>query len=125
MCKWCDSNEEIVDHILTGCNITAAVWEGISRWCRIPEVYAFDVKDLVGLQEHCDGIVNKKLVLHGIFIIVCWHLWRARNEKVFSNRDIKVSDIVADVKSLGFLWYKHRFKKGSVGWDRWCLFDVM
>ncbi|XP_022024308.1 uncharacterized protein LOC110924624 [Helianthus annuus] len=110
MCAWCDSKEESVGHLLTRCTISARVWDGISKWCCIPEVYAFGVKDLVDLHEHCGGSANKKTMLPGITIIVCWCLWRARNEKVLSNKDTKVVDIVAEVKSLSFLWYKHKFK---------------
>ncbi|XP_022028126.1 uncharacterized protein LOC110929273 [Helianthus annuus] len=111
MCVWCHSKEESIEHLLTGCHISAAVWSGISRWCRVPEVYAFGVKDLVDLHEYYGGSDTKKLLLHGLIIIVCWRLWRARNETVFSSKDAKVGDIIADVKSFGFLWYKHRFKQ--------------
>ncbi|MFS7972208.1 putative RNA-directed DNA polymerase [Helianthus anomalus] len=124
MCVWCHSKEESIEHLLTGCHISAAVWSGISRWCRVPEIYAFGVKDLVELHEYYGGSDTKKLLLHSSIIIVCWRLWRARNETVFSSKDAKVGDIIADVKSFGFLWYKHRFKQGTMEWDRWCRFDV-
>ncbi|XP_021996298.1 uncharacterized protein LOC110893499 [Helianthus annuus] len=114
LCVWCDIEEETVEHIFTGCVISAGVWNGVSRWCRIPDIFAFHVKDLVNMHEVCGTSGIKKAVLHGVIIIACWILWRARNDKIFSNKESKVVDLVADIKTLGFLWYKHRCKEGVV-----------
>ena len=88
-------------------------------------MFVFHIHDLMEMHEHCGASGNKKMVLHGIIIIACWRMWRARNEKNFSNKDPNVVEMVADIKTLGFLWYKHRFKQGVVDWDRWCTFDLM
>ncbi|XP_035831959.1 uncharacterized protein LOC118481001 [Helianthus annuus] len=125
LCVWCESNEETVEHILTGCSISAGIWNGISRWCRIPGMFVFHVNDLVKMHEHCAMSGNKKMVIHGIIIIACWRLWTARNEKVFSSKDPNVVEMLTDIKTVGFLWYKHRFKGGVVDWDRWCSFELM
>ncbi|KAF5761432.1 putative reverse transcriptase zinc-binding domain-containing protein [Helianthus annuus] len=125
-CDWCESSEESIEHVLTGCVISSGVWSAISAWCNIPRSFVFHVKDLVDIHELSGAVGIKKVVLHGVIIIACWRLWRARNDKVFDNKVPKVEDLVADIKSLGFLWYKSRFKSGVVvDWDRWCMFDVM
>ena len=49
----------------------------------------------------------------------------ARNDKAFSRKTPTVMDVVSDVKSFGFLWFKNRFKRGTVDWDKWCKFDIM
>ena len=113
-CAWCESNEETIEHILTGCGISAGIRNALSRWCRIPRMFVFHVHDLMEMHEHCGASGNKKMVLHGIIIIACWRMWRARNEKIFSNKDLNVVEMVVDIKTLGFLWYKHRFKQGVV-----------
>ncbi|PWA91287.1 cellulose synthase-like protein G3 [Artemisia annua] len=82
-------------------------------------MFVFHAHDLVEMHEHCGAFGIKKMVLHGNIIIACWRMWRARNEKNFSNKDPNVVEMVADIKTLGFLWYKHRFKQGVVDWDRW------
>ncbi|KAI3820804.1 hypothetical protein L1987_08352 [Smallanthus sonchifolius] len=124
-CVWCECKEETVEHLFTGCGISAGVWHGISRWCRIRDIFAFHVKDLVDMHEVSGVSGNKKMVLHGVIIIACWRLWRARNDTVFSRKEPNVVEIIADIKILGFLWYNNRFKHGVVDWDRWCNFDVM
>ncbi|XP_021994946.1 uncharacterized protein LOC110891548 [Helianthus annuus] len=124
-CVWCESSDETVEHILTGCGISTGVWNAITSWCRILGSFIFHVKDLVNLHDYSGASGNRKFVIHGIIIIACWRMWRARNEKVFSNKDPNVVEMVVDIKSLSFLWYKHRFKHGVVDWDRWCMFDLM
>ncbi|XP_022007309.1 uncharacterized protein LOC110906495 [Helianthus annuus] len=49
----------------------------------------------------------------------------ARNEEVFSSKEPNVVEMIADIKTLGFLWYKYRFKGKVVDWDQWCSFDLM
>ncbi|XP_076913746.1 uncharacterized protein LOC143572474 [Bidens hawaiensis] len=125
LCVWCNNNEESIEHILTGCSISAGIWNGVSTWCKVPGMILFHVNDLVSMHDHCRVSGNKKTILHGIIIIACWRMWRARNEKIFSSKEPNVVEMIADIKTLGFLWYKHRFKGGVVDWDRWCSFDVM
>ncbi|XP_021979888.1 uncharacterized protein LOC110875998 [Helianthus annuus] len=125
LCVWCESNDETVEHILIGCRILAGIWNEISRWCRISGMFVFHVNDFVEMHDHCAMSGNKKMVLHGIIIIACWGMWRAGNEKVFSSKDPNIVEMIADIKTLGFLWYKHRFKGGVIDWDRWCSFDLM
>ncbi|KAF5772400.1 putative reverse transcriptase zinc-binding domain-containing protein [Helianthus annuus] len=123
-CVWCEDAEENIEHVLTGCAIASGVWNSLASWCNIPRPFVFHVNDLVELHEHSRVTGIKKKVLQGIIIIACWRLWRARNDKVFDSKAPIVTELVADIKSLGFLWYKHRFKAGVVDWSRWCLFDV-
>ncbi|MDV3153228.1 MAG: reverse transcriptase domain-containing protein, partial [Candidatus Phytoplasma australasiaticum] len=124
-CSWCDFDDETSEHLFTGCGISGGVWNGISRWCRVPEIYVFHVSDLVNLHETSGTTGIKKEVFKGVIIIACWMLWRARNGKIFDNKVPKVVEILAEIKILSFLWYKHRFKQEVVDWDRWSRFDLM
>ena len=125
LCGWCDGVQESTEHILTGCWFASGLWSGVASWCGIPTLYVFHVKDIVALQDYYGMVGNKKLVFHGILIIACWRLWKARNEKIFENKEVKIIEVIADIKIFGYLWYKHRFKKGVVDWDRWNRFDIM
>lgn len=124
-CPWCEAYEESIEHLITGCVVAHGVWDKISLWCRIPRAIVFHVKDVVLLHDQDRGSATRKAVLHGIVVITCWRLWKARNEKVFNGVDPNVVTLVADIKALGFLWYKNRFKGGVVDWERWRVFDVM
>ena len=123
-CVWCHSYDESIEHLLTGCAMVAGVWDKIASWCGIPRPFIFHVKDVISIHEHSGVAGIKKEVLYGIIIITCWRVWKARNEKIFNGTDTDVVRLVADIKALGFLWYKNRFKGGIVDWEHWCSFDV-
>ncbi|XP_076936225.1 uncharacterized protein LOC143603273 [Bidens hawaiensis] len=125
LCVFCELGNESADHINTGCMVAAIVWDHVSKWCRVPPIYGFSVRDLLELHKSCKlGLVEKE-AFHGIVIIVCWRVWKARNEKVFEGKDIKIEDIIGDIKSLGFLWFKYRSKNRSLDWSSWCKFKLM
>ena len=123
-CVWCQFYDESIEHLLTGCATVTGVWDKIASWCGIPRPFLFHVKDVVLIHEQSGISGIKKEVLHGIIIITSWRLWRARNEKIFNGLDTNVVKLVADIKALGYLWYKNRYKGGIVDWSRWCAFDV-
>ncbi|PWA81382.1 reverse transcriptase domain, Reverse transcriptase zinc-binding domain protein [Artemisia annua] len=123
-CTLCGEAEETTDHIFTACSVASGVWGGISSWCKIPPLFMFSFKDVFQLINHLDGSKTRKEVIYGLLILTCWCLWKARNDKIFNNREANVVHIVSDVKVLGFLWYSSRFKEGKVDWKRWCHFRV-
>ncbi|XP_076940478.1 uncharacterized protein LOC143609668 [Bidens hawaiensis] len=96
---------ESVDHITTGCGVAAVVWEHISRWCKVPPIYGFSVRDFLELHKSIKLGDLEKDAFHGIIVIAYWSIWKARNNKVFKGIEIKVEDIIIDIKSLGFLWF--------------------
>ncbi|KAJ0948203.1 hypothetical protein HanRHA438_Chr01g0024521 [Helianthus annuus] len=88
-------------------------------------VYLFDTKDTMELHKYYERSKIKKQVMQGIAILTCWTIWKARNEMVFSNKRRNVAEIVADIKTLGFLWFRSRCKTVSIDWFMWCNFDFM
>ncbi|MFS7978580.1 hypothetical protein Hanom_Chr10g00917111 [Helianthus anomalus] len=47
--------------------------------------------------------VKARDVFCGIVRVACWCIWRARNNLRFKNKQVKVADIISEIKSLGFL----------------------
>ncbi|MFS8016822.1 putative reverse transcriptase zinc-binding domain-containing protein [Helianthus anomalus] len=123
MCIFCVDQEETVDHLFTGCIVATGVWNVIARWVELPQFFFFSVKDIMQEYEGSKWSVMKKAAFHGVMVITCWRIWKARNDKIFREVDRSVVDIVADVKALSFLWFSSRYKKGSVGWEDWKKFD--
>ncbi|XP_076881447.1 uncharacterized protein LOC143529564 [Bidens hawaiensis] len=116
---------ESVDHITTGCLVAAVVWEHVSRWCKIPPIFGFSVRDLLELYKTIEIGETKKEALHGIVIMACWRIRKAGNEKVFNSKVVNLEEIIGDIKSLGFLWFKNKSKNRSIEWMNWCRFDFM
>ncbi|XP_076927157.1 uncharacterized protein LOC143590618 [Bidens hawaiensis] len=124
-CLLCDSGEETIDLITSSCYIATMVWESIKRWCKVHSNFGLSARDLLEWYNSV-GLGNReKEAFHGIVVIACWRLWKARNDKKFEGKEVKIEEIIGDIKSLGFLWYKHRSKYKTIGWSNWCKFSFM
>ncbi|XP_076926566.1 uncharacterized protein LOC143589796 [Bidens hawaiensis] len=100
LCALCGDQKETTYHIYTGCMVATVVWDHISRWCKVPPVFSFSVRDLLNLHKSIKlGLVEKE-AFHGIVIVACWRIWKARNEKVFEGKDVKIEEVIGDIKCL-------------------------
>ncbi|KAJ0458292.1 putative reverse transcriptase zinc-binding domain-containing protein [Helianthus annuus] len=113
----CESDRESATHLLTACSFSSEVWTKISRWCKVPNLVAFSVRDILEFHKFCGLKGRAMLAFKGIAIISCWQIWKARNERVFSDKSKKVEDVVSAIKSIGFLWFKNRSNYKDVTWD--------
>ncbi|KAJ0599248.1 putative RNA-directed DNA polymerase [Helianthus annuus] len=125
LCPFCKSVPESVDHIFTSCFFAVVLWQKISRWCHIPPIFAFSFKDLLEIHKGGHISVKDRVVIQGIIYISCWSIWATRNKIIFSNSEFKADKVFSDIKSLGFLWYKHRSRCSALSWVDWCKFVNM
>ncbi|XP_021986732.1 uncharacterized protein LOC110883232 [Helianthus annuus] len=126
-CGFCMLEKENVDHMFTACGMAAGLWQGIASWVKLPPIFLFSVKDIVEVVEGSRWSKNKKELLYGILIVACWRLWKARNERVFAQKNRNAVELVADIKSLSYLWLCSTGRFGGVDWKGWksFVFDVM
>ncbi|KAJ0490780.1 putative reverse transcriptase zinc-binding domain-containing protein [Helianthus annuus] len=115
-CRFCNSFEESADHIFIACRTASIIWNFLSSWRKIPSIYAFSRKDLFLTHRNLRATEKKKDVVHGLIIIACWCLWRARNNAVFSNSPVKIEGIIGEIKALGYFWYVNRSKYKEMSW---------
>ncbi|KAJ0586404.1 hypothetical protein HanIR_Chr04g0151551 [Helianthus annuus] len=64
--------------------------------------------------HHCGFKDPEKTVFPVILIIGCWCSWKARNGLKFCNKQIKIEDIIYEVKLVGLLWFQSSSKFKSV-----------
>ncbi|KAJ0466879.1 putative reverse transcriptase zinc-binding domain-containing protein [Helianthus annuus] len=122
LCPMCGAGLESASHLLTACIFASKVWSMVTRWCKVPELVAFSVRDILEFHNFC-GLKGRMLAaFKGILVVTCWQLWKARNDLIFSNITRKEGEIVSSIKSIGFLWFKNRSKYKDVTWDDWCKF---
>ncbi|KAM0044076.1 putative reverse transcriptase zinc-binding domain-containing protein [Helianthus debilis subsp. tardiflorus] len=98
-CSMCGDEVESSYHLLCACRVASEVWYYISR--------------------------KAKEVLCGIMHVASWCIWKARNNKRFSNIHVKPVEIFQDVKSFGFLWYRSHSKDRNLCWNKWCNFEFV
>ncbi|XP_076948386.1 uncharacterized protein LOC143620614 [Bidens hawaiensis] len=125
LCVFCEMGVETADHLFTHCAFAAIVWEHISRWCKIPHIFSFSVKNLLELHKTVKLGEKEKEVFHGLVIVACWRIWKARNEKVYEGKEVKIEDLIGDIKSLGVFWFLNRGKNKILDWSKWCKFELM
>ncbi|KAJ0453876.1 hypothetical protein HanIR_Chr15g0734021 [Helianthus annuus] len=121
----CGSKEELSNHLFTSCMVASRVWHYISRWCKIALFIVHTVRELLDLYDHVGLQGVAKEIFHGIVLISCWSIRRARNGVKFSNSQVRVEDIINEIKSIGFLWCNSRLKARSLSWTGWCNFVIM
>ncbi|KAJ0805636.1 putative RNA-directed DNA polymerase [Helianthus annuus] len=124
-CPLCHSDEETVDHLFIACFISSIVWNGISNWCCIPNIYAFSIRDL--LTYHIDSGLSekKKEAIYGIIMITCWVIWRTRNKVKFSLGSVCINSIISEIKALSYFWFSNRSKYKGLEWRDWNSFVNM
>ncbi|XP_021986173.1 uncharacterized protein LOC110882468 [Helianthus annuus] len=118
-CSMCEDQDETVEHLFTGCVVAMEVWARIAAWCKIPPIYAFDVKDLLELYKTVAGNKKRKKIIHGIIIASMWAIWLARNDKVFNRKETKAEVIVEKIKANTFWWFKNRISCNNFVWNEW------
>ncbi|MFS7898099.1 putative reverse transcriptase zinc-binding domain-containing protein [Helianthus anomalus] len=67
-CKLCWEGTENSEHLLTSCYVASIVWDFVSQWCGIPNIYTFSVRDLVKVHKKA---FNNKQKNKGVQAISC------------------------------------------------------
>ncbi|XP_076944426.1 uncharacterized protein LOC143615069 [Bidens hawaiensis] len=124
-CSCCGGGIETIDHLFTSCGYTAMVWDGLASWCKIHRFSGSKFEDVVDFHNSLSVPTAKKDVIHGIVIIACWRIWKARNEKMFSNKVVRIEEIIGEIKSFSFLWYCNRPRLKPILWEDWCSFKLI
>ncbi|XP_021975301.1 uncharacterized protein LOC110870429 [Helianthus annuus] len=70
--KFCSEDEETGAHLLISCRSAGQIWQNISSWCMIAQIYAFTVTDLLSAHDYYRLGRRKKEILYGIILTACW-----------------------------------------------------
>ncbi|KAJ0428502.1 hypothetical protein HanHA300_Chr17g0646851 [Helianthus annuus] len=123
-CGLCNEGTESADHLFTGCSISMGVWDRFSEWLKLPNFFAFSISDLLVIHEGAGGDRQAKEIVRGLVLVTCWVIWKARNNRVFSNGSEDSNDSFGEVRSLGFFWLRCRSKHSSIVWRDWCSYPL-
>ncbi|CAN1121625.1 Putative ribonuclease H protein At1g65750 [Linum perenne] len=76
ICNWCGSDAETVEHVLRDCEFANSTWRAVG---------GFDLTGLDWKLAIKDWFMSLLADNRGLrFGVVCWFLWRARNERLFA-----------------------------------------
>ncbi|XP_076907117.1 uncharacterized protein LOC143563469 [Bidens hawaiensis] len=119
VCLICGMEEETAEHLLNSCRFAQEIWGKVTNWCRVPNFFAFSIRDLLEAYIPKD----KAKVFHAICLTTLWCIWRARNEAVFEGKLVQLESVFGEIKGLNFLWLQNRAKKSSLSWNDSTRFD--
>ncbi|KAL4572985.1 hypothetical protein LXL04_019777 [Taraxacum kok-saghyz] len=116
----CNMEDECADHILVQCPFAKTVMEWILKWCDIKEVRFNTVTEVLDYAAGWGNFPKKRRILLAIFQGTMWSIWKARNDRLFGNRRIPPTKVADMIKSMVFIWIKHRRPSGgSKNWTDW------
>ncbi|CAN1191313.1 Putative ribonuclease H protein At1g65750 [Linum perenne] len=82
-CTTCQHPVESVSHVLRDCPLAVEVWNKIGVFNTLDSHWLGSTEDWI-----CKGLRSTHGMLFGI---TCWHIWRARNERIFSGSTVLAS----------------------------------
>ncbi|KAJ0534015.1 putative reverse transcriptase zinc-binding domain-containing protein [Helianthus annuus] len=124
-CPLCNTGVETVDHLFTSCGVATVIWQKIQTWCKTSSLFVFSFRDVLEIHNWVGLEGKKKEVFHGIAILVCWRIWKARNELIFEGKPCVIDEVFSDIRSLGYVWYCNRSKGSRLSWKDWCSYVNM
>ncbi|XP_071741928.1 uncharacterized protein [Rutidosis leptorrhynchoides] len=115
-CPICDEDIENLDHALLSCKLTSDIWSKILEWWNMGTLPSGGIQGLlIGETGQCLSDVGKT-IWQGVIWMVCYLVWKNRNEKVFRNKCWNVPVAVSEIQVKSFEWIAKRCKVKIINW---------
>ncbi|KAJ0811025.1 putative RNA-directed DNA polymerase [Helianthus annuus] len=121
MCSACQAGTESADHVIIHCPVARCVWMHVWSWIRVPfreHGEGFSAR----LADKSDWPYNKTKAIYAIYLLTAWHLWRNRNNRIFSNKQTDPSRLVEEIREESFEWMRIKARRTRMTWNEWKLF---
>ncbi|KAL4560381.1 hypothetical protein LXL04_032531 [Taraxacum kok-saghyz] len=86
-CHLCANNQEDVNHLFLTCTTAVEVLAWIFSWCDINLNHFSGITDFVAFAGNWGRCPKKRKILTAILYGYLWSMWKARNEKLFNNKN--------------------------------------
>ncbi|KAJ0533248.1 putative reverse transcriptase zinc-binding domain-containing protein [Helianthus annuus] len=123
ICRLCGEAQEDADHLFVSCYTSTLLWQKVSEWCNIPQLYAFSIRDPFQVHKGVIASEHKRCLLQVIILASCWAIWKARNDLIFNGKRVSLDRIFGEMQVLAFLWIRNRSKTNNTDWDTWVNFS--
>jgi hypothetical protein len=112
--------EETTSHLFFECPVFAGIWSKISRWLGISTV--FQNEGLSHLDQF-EGLLGGGRVfasrLQTIWAAGIWSIWKARNDKIFNNKEVNVDHVVENLKRMSWNWVRFKTNRLDYSINQW------
>jgi len=113
---------ETSSHLLLHCDFFGTVWFFILRWLGIYTVMPYDVISHFTQFSFIGGAAkSKRYILQVIWYATVWEIWKERNNRVFSEKQWSIQQMVDKIKSVTFMWLKGKYVHLPFNYHSWWL----
>jgi hypothetical protein len=113
---------ETSSHLLLHCNFFGTVWNYIFRWIGVSSVLPLDVSSHFHQFSLLGGVArSRRLILQVIWFATVWEIWKERNNRVFTNKNCSILQVVDKIKCLTFMWLKGKYVTLPSNYHGWWL----
>lgn len=99
LCSWLP---EMAEHLSFSCYFANMLWCFVSSWCKIPQIFAFTVRDLLLIHDSASSSQTTKQLIQAVILNGIWSLWKMRNAVVFRNARPSISFLLEEVKTSSY-----------------------
>ncbi|XP_058764274.1 uncharacterized protein LOC131637688 [Vicia villosa] len=104
-CCFCFRYEESIQHILLSCPLAKKICEDVGEWLRVTAVTELSLSHSFNFWFEFFSSKKVKAGKEGfMWLVVCWNIWNARNEIIFKNQTVSLSDLRWDIKIKAWKW---------------------
>jgi hypothetical protein len=91
ICEICNSHVESPEHIIHGCSIGKEVWTRL----RLQSMLTMNMSEMHMVSNRSPSPIPE---LPTFLSLICWHIWKARNARVFRQETVSVDRVLNDCK---------------------------
>jgi hypothetical protein len=111
-CPFCDQGDESLDHLLMGCVLAREVWAVFLRlWGKLHWMPQPDSTLVHWLQDKKGGPGGDRDLWTAV-VLVCWTLWRHRNDVVFEGLAPSRAVVIHRISEEAELWRAAKLFRG-------------
>ena len=98
-CSFC-LNSETLQHCFVHCRTAKQVWDHFECALGLRSVADSLLEKLQGWWIHASGTSLRAVLSHLLPILICWELWKARNQAIFNSITVRLTHICRQVVCL-------------------------
>ncbi|XP_058726707.1 uncharacterized protein LOC131598090 [Vicia villosa] len=100
----CDTVESI-PHLFFECLYFSGIWKFVCKWLRISTALHGDsIAHLAQFEGLIGGDKEISSKVRVIWLACCWSIWKARNAKIFNNKEVETKKIIEDSIEYSWRW---------------------
>jgi hypothetical protein len=112
--------EESANHLFIHCDVFGSLWQHIRAWIGVQGVDPFSITDDFLQFIHYTGTSKaRRSFLQLLWLLGIWIIWSERNNRIFTNVETPINQLLDKVKFHSLWWMKANNAKFVYGVQRW------